>query len=944
MRSYFLFAFFSILLFNASLSFAQKTTITPVMGTVKGIVRDSVHNYVLKSATVSIFRADSSVLNYQLSNNYGEFKFTNLPIGQNLRIDISNVGYDLIRKNIIIPKGQTQLDLKTLFINPRTETLNDVMITVPPISYNNDTLEINAIAFKLDTNATVEDLLKKIPNITVWGDGIITVNGKEVKTLTVNGKSFFGGDNKIALQNIPKNALEKIQIFNTADRNNPLDSNLVANLKLKKGKDRSYFGKIGLGYGTDKHYQFDGNLNFSTPKLQLSIIGASNDINKIPNDINTLIRNSTYKGTGTSVEYQPDFRQNGINKGNVAGAQMTYNFTPDSKEWNNNSKLTADYYFKNYESNNESDNQSTTTIAENNQIFSQSKNSSLNNSNSHRLNSIYNYYKKSHRLDVSEFFTATKNDNSSTNFRNAINNNGDLTSTNNGSSQSQSDNKNFNFKADYNYNNYNNWKQRFKSIRTNYSLNIADNNNNRTEITSFRDLADPLKNQDFNRRYQTAEKFVNQTVGFTMPNLKPLIFGNNAQLANFDAEISSNLTLDHNNRQNLVEDYTAANNYKSNGYLSNNLEVNQLEFTPGFTLSKSFSKNLSNRYNKSINLSATVAQQIINQDNKSDKSFQNIKRNYSNFVPKISASAFNYQYGTYQESLNLTYNTNINIPSLEQLAPLTDSTNLYNLQRGNINLKEATDRSINLDFGHYDMKNKNTLNFNVNGSIGSITNDIVDSVFVDQQNRRNNYLANASGTKYARFNGNIRKSHKFKNSELQLNFYTGFDFNKKPTYFNGVFNFSNNTNTTNSLSTNFTFKDKLGLEASQTVNTSVSKQDALNTKYKNLTLTTAVSTNYNFTKKLSLSSNVSFNQNKPSVGETINFAIWNANATYRFNKGNNAEIKFSALDLLHQNKGVYNYAGINSFSTSTSNVLQQYFMFTLSYYPRKFGAKASAKK
>ncbi|RQO66621.1 hypothetical protein DBR40_22340 [Pedobacter sp. KBW01] len=939
MRAHFLFLL-SIFCLGTGYSFAQTATPAPT-GTIKGIVRDTVHNYVLKAATVSIYKADNTVINYQLSNNYGEFKFSNLPIDKPLRLDISNVGYQTIQKNITIPKGQTVLDLKNVIINPQDVNLQEVTVTVPPISYNNDTLEINAIAFKLDTNATVEDLLKKVPNITVWGDGIITVNGREVKQLTVNGKQFFGGDNKIALQNIPKNALEKIQIFNTADRDKPLDSNLVANLKLKKGKDRSYFGKISAGYGTDKHYQFDGNLNFSTPKLQLSVIGASNDINKIPNDINTLIRNSTYKGVGTSVEYQSDFRQSGLNKGNVAGAQMTYNFKPDSKDWNNKSSITADYYFRNLESSNIGDAQTITTIADNNQLYANSNTTSSNTSDRHRFNSIYNYYQKSHRLDLSESFNTEKGDNSNSNIRSAQNNARQLTSTNNSMGQSNYTNTDFTFRASYNYQNYNNWKQRFKSLNASYDVSINNRNNDRTEITEFRDLLNSANNRDFNRKYQTDSKNLSQTMILGLPNLKSIFFGN-ANLSGFDAEITGKLALTNSEEHNFIEDFVNGN-YKQNNYLSNNLKTNVTDFTPGISLSKSFSKNLSNRYYKSLSIKITAAQQVINQNNTSDRSFQNLRRTYRNFVPVVSVSASNYQIGTYQESLNLSYRTQVNIPTLHQLAPLTDSTNLYNLQRGNLNLKEELNRSININFYHYDMKSKNTLNFNINGSAGIVDNDIVDSTFIDQQNRRTVYLTNANGNRYANLSGNIRKSFKLKTSELQLGFNTSFNFSKNPTYTNTLFNFSNNFSTNNSLQTTYTYKDKLAFEATQGIVTSVAKQSALGTTYKNITLTTSFSGNYNFTKKFSLSSNINFNNNNPSVGETINFAIWNANATYRFTKGNNAEVKFSALDLLRQNKSVFNYASVNSFTTSTKNVLQQYFMVTLSYYPRKFGTNAPKK-
>ncbi|WP_421939538.1 carboxypeptidase regulatory-like domain-containing protein [Pedobacter sp.] len=938
MRALFFF-FLSIFCLKTGYTIAQ--TSAPPSGTVKGIIRDTVHNYVLKAATVSIYKADNTVLNYQLSNNYGEFKFSNLPLDQPLRLDISNVGYQTLQKHITITKGQPLLDLKTLVISPKDINLEEVTVTVPPITYNNDTLEINAIAFKLDTNATVEDLLKKVPNITVWGDGIITVNGKEVKQLTVNGKQFFGADNKIALQNIPKNALEKIQIFNTADRNKPLDSNLVANLKLKKGKARSYFGKISAGYGSDKHYQLDGNLNFSTPKLQLSVIGASNDINKIPNDINTLIRNSTYKGVGTSVEYQSDFRQTGLNKGNVAGAQMIYNFTPDSKEWNNKSSLTADYYFKNLESSNLGDSFTITTIADDNQLYSNNNSSSFNTSNRHRLNSIYNYYKKSHRLDLSESFNIEKGENNSTNIRSAQNNERQLTSSNNSVSQNNFNRSDFTFRANYSYQNYNNWKQRFKSFDASYEVNTRDQDNYRTELTAFRDLLNGANNRDFNRRYQTDSKKITQDMTLSFTNLKSIFFGNK-DLNGFDAKINGKINISDNRDRNFIEDYKTGQ-YQKNEYLSNNLQTDQTDFTPEFTLSKSFQKHLSNRYYKDLRIDVAVAQQFINQNNQSDRSFQNIKRSYRNFVPRIAINAFNSQTGSYQQNLTVEYRTAIVIPTIAQLAPLTDSTNLYNLQRGNVNLKEELNRSVNLSFSHYDTKNKNTLNFNFNGSAGIIDNAIIDSTFIDQQSRRSVYLTNSNGSKYVNFGGYLRKSVKLKNSELQLTFNTSFNFNKRPTFTNTLFNFSNNTNTTNTISTSYTYKDKLGIEASEALNVSSSKQTTLGTAYKNVSTTTTFSGNYNFNKKISLSSNVNFNNNNPSVGDDINFIIWNANATYRFTKGNNAEIKFSALDLLRQNRSISNFTSTNSLTTSIRNVLQQYFMVTLSYYPRKFGNNPAKK-
>ena len=245
------------------------------IGSVKGLLQDTLHKYTVKSATVSVYRSDSTLLNYQLSNNYGEFSFRNLPLNNKYYIEVSHVSYHLFRKGFTLTGTEKAIDLKTLILIPKEVELNEVEIRVPPIQMNGDTLEFNAAAFKLDSNAVVEDLLRKIPNVTLWGDGQITVNGREVKSLLVNGKEFFGGDFKMALQNISKNALQKVQVYNVQkNETNPLDSTLTVNLKLKKGKDTGYFGKVGGGYGTTDRFEADGNINFFGPKLQLGIIAA----------------------------------------------------------------------------------------------------------------------------------------------------------------------------------------------------------------------------------------------------------------------------------------------------------------------------------------------------------------------------------------------------------------------------------------------------------------------------------------------------------------------------------------------------------------------------------------------------------------------------------------------------------------------------------------------
>ncbi|RZL14231.1 MAG: hypothetical protein EOO96_30980, partial [Pedobacter sp.] len=164
--------FLIALLFNFQTLNAQQANPNNI-GSVKGLLKDTVRNYTLKSATVSLFKSDSVLVNYQLSNNYGEFTFKNIALNTKMYIEVSHVGYEVYRKAFTIIEAGQALDLKMLVLKQRDILLNEVEIKIPPISMNGDTLEFNAAAFKLDSNAVVEDLLRKIPNVTLWGDGQI---------------------------------------------------------------------------------------------------------------------------------------------------------------------------------------------------------------------------------------------------------------------------------------------------------------------------------------------------------------------------------------------------------------------------------------------------------------------------------------------------------------------------------------------------------------------------------------------------------------------------------------------------------------------------------------------------------------------------------------------------------------------------------------------------
>ncbi|HMR83315.1 MAG TPA: TonB-dependent receptor, partial [Niabella sp.] len=258
-------------------------------GVLKGKLTDSTTNEVLGLATVTVYKAmDTSILTYRLSSTDGYFKVPGLPLHVTCRVIITMSGYGAYRKEFMLGDSTTTLDLGTLKLSHSNIALEEVVVIAerPPVIFKKDTVEFNANAFKTLPNALVEDLLKKLPGVQVDADGNIMVNGKPVNKITVDGKSFFGDDPKMATRNLPANVIDKVQV--TDDKEELLrsgDDNLnnvgkVVNLTLKKGVKKGWFGKLYAGSGTSKRYEAGGIANIYRDTLQVSLLGYTNNLNR----------------------------------------------------------------------------------------------------------------------------------------------------------------------------------------------------------------------------------------------------------------------------------------------------------------------------------------------------------------------------------------------------------------------------------------------------------------------------------------------------------------------------------------------------------------------------------------------------------------------------------------------------------------------------------------
>ncbi|WEK37949.1 MAG: outer membrane beta-barrel protein [Candidatus Pseudobacter hemicellulosilyticus] len=871
-------------------------------------------------------------MSYQITNNRGEFSFNNLPAGLLLKVEISFIGYSNAHQLFTIPADTGFVDLKQIALSPSENTLQEVVVTVPPVSIKGDTLEFNASAFKLDSNAVVEDLLRKIPNITLWADGTITVNGREVKSFLVNGKQFFGDDAKIATQNIPKNAVDKIQAYQVHKEGaNPADSTLELNVKLKKGRDRGYFGKLTAGYGTNKRYDSDASFNFFTGKMQLSAVGAANNLNKIANDVSTLISNSSFKGIGTSLMYQPNLESGDLVQSRTIGLSGEYDFrqkpAPDQVN-----KLSLYYFLQRNNIDNFSDITTVNTLGE--QVVSSIKNNSASNADQtdHDVNARYELIRENQSLTLIQSYKASNTSGDYNNVFNTLNEQLDTTSFGMANeSKRRTDNS---FKMSAFYRNVLNSYEKLRGLgvfSALYSIDIANRYDNDHTISNFQSLTDPLSNRYFNRKYNNETGNIDHRFSVDLKDIyiKP---------GRLHFSLSNNLLLKNRDEDDLIQDYDN-NTYKSNSYLSNTVQTRIVEEMPGLKIAKTINKALTNRFMKSVSFSYNIKQAFIFQNIQSEKAFQRVDNFYSRFVPEADFQYRNSQFGKYDRTISMKYNTAVTIPSLDQLAPLVDSTDFYFIRKGNAALKEAVNKSLSLQYAHVKRGVKNAFDYAFDITAGIIDNKIADSTFIAADNRRVVYFINVSGSRYINFNAAVRKSFKLANAEIQLKWTSRINFTRNPSYLNNVFLVADNTTISTDLQFNYNYKDKLAIESRLSYFRYNSRQQVFDLNYTGQNIANVFSSSYNITRKASLASNIVYRHSRFESSKDVNFCIWNASAAYRFFKGNNGELKFSALDLLRQNNNVLNYGSENSFVFGTQSTLQQYFMVTLSYYPRRFGKK-----
>ena len=252
--------------------------------TVTGKVVDEQGAAVEAASVVVIAAADSAVVGNALTNAYGRFR-VRVAAGGDCVVKVSFVGCKSLETAVASPGKRTVANAGTLTLRQDSELIGVAEVTgiAPAAVVKGDTVSYSAAAIRVHEGAVLEDLLKKIPGAEVSADGKVTINGKEISMIMIDGKEFFVNDPDIALKNLPADAVKEVKTY---DRKSEMarttgiedgEEHNVLDVTIKEGMKKGWFGNVLAGGGTKKKYETNAMVNRFRGDMQFTIIGSANN-------------------------------------------------------------------------------------------------------------------------------------------------------------------------------------------------------------------------------------------------------------------------------------------------------------------------------------------------------------------------------------------------------------------------------------------------------------------------------------------------------------------------------------------------------------------------------------------------------------------------------------------------------------------------------------------
>ncbi len=874
---------------------------------ISGNVQDTVSKTPTKNAVAMAIRIKDSVLvAHTRTDEKGFFTLTNLPI-DTLQIIISDSKFAEQSYYVFGSASNFEFDFGKIILPSKSQQLGEVIIYAfkDPVYYKGDTLIYTADSFKVKPNATVEDLLRKLPGIKVDATGKITSQGKEVSQVLVDGDEFFGSDPTVATKNLAANGVESVQVYEKKNENatdGEEETTQVMNLKLKDEAKKGYFGKVSAASDFQKFYEGEllANKFKNAQKISVFALGSNTprssfgwgDMYKYGLDNESNMQSNEEGDMYWSNNSNPN---NGVPRTIKSGFYYTDKITKKTKlgvnyTYNNNqlsaSGSTKSQYFlrdSNY-------------VTDNTNLNSQkSEGHSINFKLTQTLDSLT-------ELEIEPKFKLNKSKQNNNQLTAFFDSKDTLVRHTNVLNANDATGYNINTTAKLTHK----FKNRDQLFRMNYNLMIDDNKSDGL-LKSYNSLYntitpnDTINQKKINTSYSQVH---NATLVYTEPLTKKI---------KLEFDYLFNYTTSKQSKK--AQDYTNGEYTSYDSLLTNDFET--VKMTNRFGL-----KFIHETKKQSFNVGTRLRNVDI--ENTNIVSNKIVKQSVNNVLPFLG-----YTYRFSQSTrFNFKYTTTSTQPSVNQLQPIPDNSNPNQIILGNSGLLPFFNHNLNASFNSYKPISGKYVWSSVNYS--STNNAFANSVTYDSLGRTVSQTVNVNGN--YNIGAYIGGGIPFFSRVLSVSPSANGSYNSYASFINQQKNITKTLNVSGGLTLEVnidTLAFTLGYNYDYN-DPSSSLSTSSNKPYSQQEFDASFMLKLPFKILLQTDAKYVINSQR-TIGYNLNYVVWNASLGKSFLKNENLILEFEGNDILNQNISNTRTVQDNVITDNKTNIISRYFLLKLTY-------------
>ncbi|PZX59600.1 outer membrane receptor protein involved in Fe transport [Algoriphagus ratkowskyi] len=907
--------------------------------TIRGVVKDTTNIPLDYTSVLLLSPKDSALVAYTLTNKDGEYQFKNVE-KQPLLIKATYMGYLPIQKELVLPETG-DLEVEEIQLMPILQELYEVVVKAAkaPLMMRGDTLEYDASKFKVPPGATLEELLRKLPGIQIDKDGNIVAQGQQVQKVTVDGRRFFGGNTKMATQNLNAESISKLQLYDDKSEQSKLTGvedgvkEKTLNVELKEEAKKGGFGKLSAAGGTDGRWSSNASFNKFDKVNQFSVIGYGNNVNQSGlswDDLQEFKGSSSFQFgdtgdfgfngsggmnfisfSGGDNEESFEIPFNNLNSGysNNQAIGINYNYLKDKKDFSSN------YFYSRSDQTLESINSRTNFLQDNTSFTSTDQSLQNNMAGHHRVNLRFQ-----NELDSANTITINAKGRLSS-LTTSLASHQELIRSS--TEQSQMDRNNQSDKWSGAFQGTAIYRHKFKKNGRNFAASISDTYSKADQNGIQKSVVDVMNSTDPNTYFRNLDQ-LNEALNGSNQVKSSLLFVEPIKKV-FFWETFYNFSQSKSETNRKVYDVEASDTQELNPELS--------RFFDNTITYNRFGSSI--RYaNKGSNLSVGLAASNYRLNGQfsvveGSEILGRVDKNYINFTPNVSY----WKTMKGNKNINASYAMGVSPPNIADLQPYKDISNPLYIREGNPDLEPEVSHSFNTGYSMYDPATFINLRFSFNSTF--YQNQVVQNQTIDPETFVTTYKAgNVSGGQryypYLGFGFPIVKTKA--NAYLSAN----------PSYSKSLSLINSIETETQTYSNNFgvnldlTPLEWLSLYTGSSFRLSKTKYEQNPSQNQDIINWSAYSNvNIKFPKDFYL--DVKFNYSRyenESFGFDQKVPILNAFVYKQIGEAKKWEVRLSAYDIFKQNQTISQYAGQNYVSTGRIETLSRYFLLGVTYNMR----------